>query len=97
MVLKVVWTKRAYNNFEKTIDYLNENWSLNVSKEFAYKVFSSIDTIKFFPRIGKLENKERLILGLVISKNTSIFYRFDSEFLYILNVFDNRLSPNKRV
>jgi len=32
---------------------------------------------------------------LVVSKQTSIFYRFDKEYIKIVTVFDNRMNPNK--
>ncbi|WP_255070176.1 type II toxin-antitoxin system RelE/ParE family toxin [Lacihabitans sp. LS3-19] len=84
-------------NFDKIIDYLVENWTLKVARDFILKVNAVVESIKTFPRIGKVVNLEKGIYGFVISKNTSIFYRFDYNTIYILNVFDNSLNPKKKV
>lgn len=97
MVYKVVWTKRAILNFDKIIDYLVENWTLKVARDFILKVNAVVESIRTFPRIGKVEDLKKGIYGFVISKHTSIFYRFDSETIYVLNIFDNNLNPLKKL
>ena len=51
MVYKVVWTKRAILNFDKIIEYLVENWTLKVARDFILKVNAVVESIRTFPRI----------------------------------------------
>ncbi|TAK46416.1 MAG: type II toxin-antitoxin system RelE/ParE family toxin [Saprospiraceae bacterium] len=43
MVKKVVWRKKALQNFSETYEYLDENFSLQAAENFAKAVDSKID------------------------------------------------------
>lgn len=37
MAKKIVWTKRANNEFNKIIDFLEQEWGINVTQNFVAK------------------------------------------------------------
>ena len=96
MALKVFWTKRSLNNFDKILEYLEEEFGKTTSNLFAIKVHSFVDNLQYFPELGSIQNSEKQIKGFVIVKQVSIFYRIEEDYITILNLFDNRQHPEKK-
>lgn len=59
MAKKIVWTKRAFNKFNKIIDYLEQEWGFNVTQNFVTKTYDIIDLISDQSELGTLENPEK--------------------------------------
>lgn len=96
MVLKIKWTKRAHNSFDKTVEYIVEEWSEKSAQKFIKKVNSFLITLEKHPEIGKIELKEKQIHGFVLSRYTTVFYRIKKNQIILLNFFDNRQNPSKK-
>jgi plasmid stabilization system protein ParE len=96
MVREVIWSKRAWNNFNFIINYLEREWGESVTREFVKKVYYIIDLIEQNPELGKLELTGKRIRGFVVTKHNTLFYRIDKKGISILNLFDNRQGPAKR-
>lgn len=97
MALKIFWNKRAINNFDNILFYLEQKFSLNTAKSFAKKVYKIIDHLSEFPEIGTIENAENQIRGFVIVKQVTIFYKVFGEQITILSLFDNRQNPKGKI
>ena len=52
MVKEVVWGKRAFNKFQKIVEYLLKEWSEKVAEEFIDKSEEKIELLKNFPKMG---------------------------------------------
>jgi len=88
-------SKRARNKLEKLLEYLETNWSLKVKKEFIKKLDHSISLIQLNPDSFQ---KSFLIQGLhkcVVTKQTTVYFRFDKKNIYIVTIFDNRQNPER--
>jgi len=96
MALKIIWSKRADQKFDKIIAYLNEDFGEGVTKTFVKKVYDFLDILSEFPELGSIENRERGIRGFTIVKNINVFYRFEDKTIYLLDFFDNRQNPQKK-
>lgn len=96
MALKIRWSKRAANKFDRIINYLQVEWNEQVTEEFVRKVYSFLDTLSDFPDMGIIQNKEKAIRGFTIVKQISIFYHIRNHQIIILDFFDNRQSPTKK-
>jgi len=96
MALKIFWSKRAEKSFESIITYLESNWGQHSVSLFVRKVIEFIEIISEFPEIGRLENKELAIRGLVIVKQITIFYQVQNGQIIILNFYDNRQRPKDK-
>ena len=96
MALKIKWTKRAANSFDKTVKYLQTEWSLSSAQKFVKRSNKFLQTLQEYPRIGKTQNIEKEIRAYVLSRHISVFYRIKENKLILLNFFDNRQHPNKR-
>ena len=96
MAVNISWTKRADNNFDEIIEYLEINWGDQVTKKFITEVYDFLELIAEFPEIGSIENKENNIRGFTLIKQINIFYRISSKKIIILGLFDNRQNPTKK-
>jgi plasmid stabilization system protein ParE len=96
MAKTIVWNRKASIKFNEIIEYLQEEWGDNVTKNFVIKAFRLIDIISQNPEIGTIENKEKQIRGFVLTKHNTIFYRVDNDKIILLSFFDNRQHPQKK-
>ena len=92
---KVVISKTAEKKLEKLFDYLIEKWSLKVKNEFIEKLDTSIAIIEKQPEIFPESKKNKGLRKCVITKQTTLFYRFNTKQIYIVTVFDTRQHPKK--
>lgn len=95
MSRKVIITKTAEKKLNKLFDYLSENWSEKVKKEFIKKLDHNLEIIKNYPEIFPKSDAKPGLHRAVITKQTTIFYRFNSSEIKLVTVFDSRQHPNK--
>lgn len=95
MKRKVVISKIAERKIEKLFDYLDENWSLKVKSDFIKKLDKNISLIKSYPESFPRSQKSPDLRKCVVTKQTTIFFRFTDKEIKILTIFDNRQNPNK--
>jgi len=98
MAVTIRWTKRAQKSFDNIVDYLNTEWSLVVAIKFVKKSNAFIETLKDYPRLGKQETAANGLRSFVLSRQTTVFYRIkNKDTIILLNFFDTRQNPEKRV
>ncbi len=95
MAKEIKWTKTAAKNFGKTIDYLIENWPQNVVSDFVRRTDETLYLLAEHPDIGELQEKEKQIRGILLSKHNKLFYRIEKNRLIVLKIFDTRQNPDK--
>ena len=95
MSRKIVLSKRASRNLEKLLEYLETEWSIRIKNNFIKKLDRSLHILKEKPESSPKSDR---VIGLhkcVVTKQTTVYYKFDSEKLYIVTIFDTRQDPNK--
>jgi plasmid stabilization system protein ParE len=95
MALEVYWSKQADKKFDAILVHLEAEWGESSVKLFVKKVYDFLDTIKEFPDIGTLENKELKIRGFVIIKQLTLFYQIRGKKIILLNFYENTQKPSK--
>lgn len=92
---KIIISNRAKSNASRIFEYLVAKWSVRVKEEFADKLAKTIDTIRdnpeSFPKSGINKKQYRC----VVSKQTTLYYRFNSKEIRVLALFDTRMNPEK--
>lgn len=96
MELKIKWTKRASSSFDKTVEFIEEEWGIRSAQKFIKKVNRLLQLLIKQPEIGKLEIKEKGIRAFVFSRQNTVFYRIRADKLILLKFFDNRQDPKKK-
>ncbi|OFX39594.1 MAG: plasmid stabilization protein [Bacteroidetes bacterium GWA2_40_14] len=92
---KVILSKRASNRLEKLIEYLELEWSLKAKKEFIRKLDKSLKQIQKYPDSCQQTDFVKGLHMPVVTKQTSVFYRYDSKSINIVTIFDNRMNPKR--
>ena len=92
----IVWNRRASNNFNSIINYLQAEWGDTVTRNFVVRTYKVIELLAVNPEMGSIEHFEKQIRGIVITKHNTLFYRLEEEKLILLNFFDNRQDPKKK-
>ncbi|XCF07011.1 type II toxin-antitoxin system RelE/ParE family toxin [Tamlana crocina] len=95
MSRKVVISKTAEKKLEKLFEYLIAEWSDKVKREFVEKLDSSIEIVKNQPEIFPESKKGKGLRKCVITKQTTLYYRYNSKRINIVTIFDTRQHPNK--
>lgn len=95
MSRKVVISKTAERKLDKLFEYLTTEWSIKVKTDFVKKLDSSIQIIKNQPEIFPESRKGKSLRKCVITKQTTLFYRYNSKRINIVTIFDTRQNLNK--
>ncbi|WP_343329899.1 type II toxin-antitoxin system RelE/ParE family toxin [Polaribacter staleyi] len=91
----VTISKTANIKIEKLFDYLLENWNPKVKSNFIEKLDRSVKIIQLSPESFPESKKKKGLHKFVITKQTTLLYRFNSKRIVIISIFDTRQNPNK--
>ncbi len=97
MALQVVVSKRADKNLGKILAYIHSEFGESTTIKITKKIFSCIELISEFPDVGTVEIKDKGIRGFLIKRQLKIFYRIEKNRLIIVNLFDTRQHPKKKL
>lgn len=86
---KVLWTDHALNELEKTIEYLEINFSEKELKRLAEKIESVTELISQNPKLFPKSDKEEVYRVTILKFNT-MYYRLHDNTIEILSFFSNR-------
>ncbi len=92
---KIILSKRASIRLEKLLEYLEVNWSANVKDDFTNKLDKALKQIQKFPDSAIESDSFKGLHMLIVTKQTSLFYRYNSKSIKIITLFDNRMDPKK--
>ena len=96
MALNIRWTTRADIKLDQLIIYLESEWGESVVKAFMRKLYDFLEILSEFPEIGSMQYPEKGIRGFALTKQVTIFYKIDSNYIVLLDIFDNRSDPKKK-
>lgn len=95
MSRKVYVSKTAQKKLEKLFEYLIMEWSIKAKDDFVKKLDYSIKIIKNQPEIFPISKKGKGLRKCVITKHTTLYYRYNTRRINIVTLFDTRQNPNK--
>jgi plasmid stabilization system protein ParE len=93
---KILWTDHALKELEKTIEYLEENWTEKELRNLAENLEEKLSLISQNPYLFQASNFKKDIRRVVILKYNTLYYRFLNEQIEIISFFSNRQNPEKR-
>jgi plasmid stabilization system protein ParE len=89
MGYKVFWTEEAVRNLGEIIDYLYSEWTEKEVVNFKAKLSVKIDLISKNPKMFPVSGFQPRLRKAVLSKQTSIFYEFKNDTIYLAYIFVN--------
>jgi plasmid stabilization system protein ParE len=93
---KVVWSDNALSELKEIIGYLETNWTNKEISKFFKKLERSIKQISINPLMFPKTEKRESVRRCVLSKQLTLYYHVDTNYLYIISLFNNRRDPNKK-
>ena len=93
---KILWTDNALKELEKTIEYLEENWTEKELQNLAQSLEETISLISQNPQIFQASKKKEDIRRAVILSLNTLYYRVSEDKVEIVSFFGNRQNPKKR-
>ena len=91
----VVFAKISATQLDNLLFYLEARFSLQTKKKFALKFNGFIKIISEDPETFKKSDSNVNLRKCVISKQTTLYYKFNNNQIRILSVFDTRQNPTK--
>ncbi len=95
MAYQIIIKKRFTNKIQKTLAYLEKEWSHKVAEDFLHKIDRRIDLLTKQPHAGKLSAKVKDIRGLLVTRHNRLYYKIKGDQVIILNMYDTRINPKK--
>ncbi|MEL1255541.1 type II toxin-antitoxin system RelE/ParE family toxin [Flavobacterium sp. DGU38] len=93
---KILWTDFALKELEKTIEYLEENWTEKELHQLAIKIEETLSFISENPNLFQISDVKKSIRRVIILNHNTLYYRFQNNQVEIISFFSNRQSPKKR-
>ena len=91
----IIFSKNAEQSLANILEYLEFKWSTKVKEQFIKKLDQSVYLIQTnpdtFPKSKINKNQYRC----VVTKQTTLYYRYNSKEIWILSLFDTRQDPTK--
>ncbi|MDP2061214.1 MAG: type II toxin-antitoxin system RelE/ParE family toxin [Flavobacteriaceae bacterium] len=86
-------SKRAIRKLNSLLVYLEEEWSTKVKHEFILKLDKSLKQIQKLPDSFPESEKIRGLRKCVVTKQTTVFYKYSETTIDVITIFDNRQNP----
>ena len=95
MAYQIVVKKRFTNKVQKVLAYLEKEWSNKVAVDFIIKIDRRFELLSKQPYIGAPSKKIQDVRGMLITKHNRMYYKNKGDTVFILNLYDTRMSPAK--
>jgi plasmid stabilization system protein ParE len=90
---KILWTDHALSELNKTIEYLEENWTDKELGHLSWELEHTIELISKNPEIFQVS--KRNTRRAIVAKYNSLYYRINNDSIEIISFFSNRQDPDK--
>lgn len=95
MKRSIIFSKNAEKKLFELVDYLEMKWSNKVKNKFISNLDKVIYLIQIEPEIFPKSELNKNYRKCVLSKQTIIYYKFNTKRVEIISFFDTRQDPNK--
>ena len=85
---------RAMKKIDNLLIFLENAWSAKVKQDFIQRLNKSLHQIQKLPDSFPESDKVKSLRKCVVTKQTTIFYKYSDTTIYIVTIFDNRQNPN---
>jgi plasmid stabilization system protein ParE len=92
---KIIFSKRSKTQLEDLLDYLEYEFSFLTKSKFVDNFDRVVYIIQNDPETFVISELNKNFRKCVISKQTTLYYKFNSKEIRLLSLFDTRQNPNK--
>ena len=88
-------SSRALQKLDNLLVYLEEEWTLKVKETFILKLDKSFQQIQKLPDSFPESEKIKGLRKCVITRQTTVFYKYTDTHINIVTIFDTRQNPKQ--
>ncbi len=92
---KVIFSKKASGKLEALLQHLKDEWSEKEKLAFIKKLDRSLDIINRYPESQEKSELKNGLHRCVVTKQTTIYYRFNASTIQVVAMFDTRMNPDR--
>ena len=98
MALELFWTKRASKGYDRTVKYLEENFTDREVKNFVKSSNDFFELLKLYPDLLATSSKMKNVHRGPINNYTILTYRVKprKKLIELINIRESRKKPLKR-
>ncbi len=93
MEYEVLISERAKTRLEKIFEYLEQNWSEKIKKDFKEKLLKNVDFLRQNPLIYPESQVKKGLRMCLITKHNAMYYRILNNTVEIITIHDTRSNP----
>lgn len=93
---EILWTDNALGELEKTITYLEENWTEKELKNLASKLDHTLNLISLNPFLFQVSDSKKEVRRAIVLTLNTLYYQIKDDKIEIISFFSNRQNPKKR-
>jgi len=93
MAKKVILTPLASQDFNKVIEYLTENWDLDVVNDFVNRFEEVVVLLSKNANLYAFFDLKKRLQKSVLTKHNLLFFTQTEDTIYIHAIFDTRQDP----
>lgn len=90
--MKIRWSPRALTDYLTVLEYLQREWGDRPVHALVKRIDDILHLIEDHPQIFSA-SKRKTIRRCVVSKQLSLYYRENDEFIELIAFIDNRSNP----
>jgi plasmid stabilization system protein ParE len=92
---KLVLSAKAERQLENIFEFIEARWSKRVREKAALKIYKNLKIIENNPELFSNSQYNKQLKKCVVSKQTTLFFKYTKSKITIVSVFDTRQNPNK--
>ena len=92
---KIRLSTRALRKLDNLLVYLEKEWTLKVKHSFIVKLDKSFQQIQKHPDSFPESDKVKGLRKCVITRQTTVFYKYTDTHIDIVTIFDTRQNPKR--
>ena len=91
----VIWSEEAVRNLDEILDYLVSRWTQREVNNFKTKLSRQLNLIAQNPNLFPVSGIQPRLRKAVLSRQTTIFYEFNKDSVFIVYLFNTAKNPDK--
>jgi plasmid stabilization system protein ParE len=91
--MKIRFSDLSVYKLELLLEYLEEEWSVQVRQNFLEELKKQLEIIQANPYAYQASSIDPELRRCVISKQTSLLYEIGKDGIFVLNLIDSRQNP----
>jgi len=94
-IYDIEWSDEALSNLAQIVHYLESNWTEREIENFFLRLENVLELISKNPKLFSITHKRKNVRRCILGKQTSIYYKFESDKIFLVTLWDNRQDPKK--